>query len=62
MGPFPEAPGRVKFLIVVVDYFTKLIEADPLACIAGRHIIKFLWKKHYNKVCNAQLLVNDNGL
>ncbi|XP_076935972.1 uncharacterized protein LOC143602881 [Bidens hawaiensis] len=23
MGPFPEAPGRVKFLLVAMDYFTK---------------------------------------
>nr|GEU70378.1 hypothetical protein [Tanacetum cinerariifolium] len=26
-GPFPEGPGKVRFLIVVVDYFTKWIEA-----------------------------------
>ncbi|GKB73272.1 reverse transcriptase domain-containing protein [Tanacetum coccineum] len=26
-GPFPEGPGRVKFLIVAIDYFTKWIEA-----------------------------------
>ncbi|GKF73585.1 reverse transcriptase domain-containing protein, partial [Tanacetum coccineum] len=26
-GPFPEGPGKVKFLIVAVDYFTKWIEA-----------------------------------
>ncbi|GKA69676.1 reverse transcriptase domain-containing protein [Tanacetum coccineum] len=28
-GPFPEGPGKVKFLIVAVDYFTKWIEAKP---------------------------------
>ncbi|XP_076949278.1 uncharacterized protein LOC143621866 [Bidens hawaiensis] len=22
-GPFPEAPGRVKFLVIAIDYFTK---------------------------------------
>ncbi|XP_076958698.1 uncharacterized protein LOC143634536 [Bidens hawaiensis] len=26
-GPFPEAPGRVKFLIVAIDYFTEWVEA-----------------------------------
>ncbi|GJT88366.1 reverse transcriptase domain-containing protein [Tanacetum coccineum] len=26
-GPFPEGPGKVKFLIVAIDYFTKWIEA-----------------------------------
>ncbi|GJX94982.1 reverse transcriptase domain-containing protein [Tanacetum coccineum] len=28
-GPFPEGPGKVKFLIVAMDYFTKWIEAKP---------------------------------
>nr|GEY82069.1 hypothetical protein [Tanacetum cinerariifolium] len=30
-GPFPEGPGKVKFLIVVIDYFTKWIEAKAVA-------------------------------
>ncbi|GJX94410.1 reverse transcriptase domain-containing protein [Tanacetum coccineum] len=34
-GPFPEAQGKVKFLIVVVDYFTKWIEAKLVATITG---------------------------
>ncbi|GJV56707.1 reverse transcriptase domain-containing protein [Tanacetum coccineum] len=34
-GPFPEAPGRVKFLVVAIDYFTKWVEAAPLATITG---------------------------
>ncbi|GJW68897.1 reverse transcriptase domain-containing protein [Tanacetum coccineum] len=29
-GPFPEGPGKVKFLIVVIDYFTKWIKAKPI--------------------------------
>ncbi|GKE92607.1 reverse transcriptase domain-containing protein, partial [Tanacetum coccineum] len=28
-GPFLEGPGKVKFLIVAIDYFTKWIEAKP---------------------------------
>ncbi|GJT34612.1 reverse transcriptase domain-containing protein [Tanacetum coccineum] len=28
-GPFLEDPGKVKFLIVAIDYFTKWIEAKP---------------------------------
>ena len=35
VGPFPEAPGKVKFLIVAVDYFTKWVEAEPVATISG---------------------------
>ncbi|GJR52656.1 reverse transcriptase domain-containing protein [Tanacetum coccineum] len=34
-GPFPEGPGKVKFLIVVMDYFTKWIEAKAVATITS---------------------------
>ncbi|GJW12225.1 reverse transcriptase domain-containing protein [Tanacetum coccineum] len=29
-GPFPEGPGKVKFFIVAMDYFTKWIEAKAI--------------------------------
>nr|GEU87787.1 reverse transcriptase domain-containing protein [Tanacetum cinerariifolium] len=34
-GPFLEGPSKVKFLIVAMDYFTKWIEARPMATITG---------------------------
>ncbi|GJY27638.1 reverse transcriptase domain-containing protein [Tanacetum coccineum] len=40
--PFPEGPGKVKFLIVAVDYFTKWIEAKPVATITGNQVKKFV--------------------
>ncbi|KAL0447890.1 UNVERIFIED_CONTAM: Ribonuclease HI, partial [Sesamum latifolium] len=33
VGPFPLAAGQRKFLLVAVDYFTKWVEAEPLARI-----------------------------
>ncbi|GJW55305.1 reverse transcriptase domain-containing protein [Tanacetum coccineum] len=42
-GPFPKGPGKVKFLIVAMDYFTKWIEAKPVATITGNQIKKFVW-------------------
>ncbi|RDX92743.1 rnhA, partial [Mucuna pruriens] len=38
LGPFPPAPGQVKYLIVAVDYFTKWIEAEPVATILTERI------------------------
>ncbi|GKE77410.1 reverse transcriptase domain-containing protein, partial [Tanacetum coccineum] len=35
VGPFPEGPSRVKFLIVAINYFTKWIKAKPVATITG---------------------------
>ncbi|GKC78538.1 reverse transcriptase domain-containing protein [Tanacetum coccineum] len=60
-GPFPEGPGKVKFLIVAMDYFTKWIEAKPVATITGAQIKKFVWD---NVVCRFGLpgeIVSDNG-
>ncbi|GJY10148.1 reverse transcriptase domain-containing protein [Tanacetum coccineum] len=42
-GPFPEGPGKVKFLIVAMDYFTKWIKAKPVTTITGNQIKKFMW-------------------
>ncbi|GJW98930.1 reverse transcriptase domain-containing protein [Tanacetum coccineum] len=60
-GPFPEGPGKVKFLIVAIDYFTKWIEAKPVATITGAQVKKFVWD---NIVCRFGLpgkIISDNG-
>ncbi|GKA95649.1 reverse transcriptase domain-containing protein, partial [Tanacetum coccineum] len=60
-GPFPEGPGKVKFLIVAMDYFTKWIKAKPVATITGNQIKKFVWD---NIVCRFGLpgeIISDNG-
>ncbi|GJV77744.1 reverse transcriptase domain-containing protein [Tanacetum coccineum] len=60
-GPFPESQRRVKFLIVVIDYFTKWIEVKPVATITGNQVKKFVWD---NIVCRSGLpgeIMLDNG-
>ncbi|GJR51300.1 reverse transcriptase domain-containing protein [Tanacetum coccineum] len=59
-GPFSEGPGKVKFLIVAIDYFTKWIESKAVATIMGAQIKKFLWD---NIVCRFGLpgeIISDN--
>ncbi|RDY13150.1 hypothetical protein CR513_01973, partial [Mucuna pruriens] len=41
LGPFPPAPGQVKYLIVAVDYFTKWIKAEPVVMILAERIKRF---------------------
>ena len=33
VGPFPKAIGNKRYLLVDTDYFTKWVEAEPLANI-----------------------------
>ncbi|GJX08664.1 reverse transcriptase domain-containing protein [Tanacetum coccineum] len=57
---FLEGPGKVKFLIVAMDYFTKWIEAKPVATITGAQVKKFVWD---NIVCRFGLpgeIISDN--
>ena len=44
LGSLPKAPRQVKFLLVVIDYFTKWIEARPLWDILVSAVKKFTWK------------------
>ncbi|RDY05097.1 Tf2-11, partial [Mucuna pruriens] len=61
LGPFPLAPGQVKFLMVAIDYFTKWVEAEPMAVITTERVKRFVWKRI---VCRFGLpveIVFDNG-
>jgi len=41
LGPLPKALGAVKYLLVVIDYFTKWIKARPLREITANEMEKF---------------------
>ena len=61
VGPFPDAPGAVKFIIVAVDYFTKWVEAKALASTTAMVIRKFIWE---HIICRFGLplrIISDNG-
>ncbi|GKV27797.1 hypothetical protein SLEP1_g36923 [Rubroshorea leprosula] len=61
LGPFPEAKGRKKFLIVAIDYFTKWIEAEPVARITEQKVKKFVKKHIMCRFGMLRVLVTNNG-
>ncbi|GAU34117.1 hypothetical protein TSUD_65960 [Trifolium subterraneum] len=52
LGPFPTVARQAKYLIVAVDYFTKWIEAEPLAKIGASHILRTT--QHFTSVEHPQ--------
>ncbi|XP_050264018.1 uncharacterized protein LOC126708230 [Quercus robur] len=50
LGPFPLGTRQMKFLVVGIDYFTKWVEAEPLAHITQQNVKNFVWK---NIVCRT---------
>ena len=61
MGPFPTALTQQKFLVVGIDYFTKWVEAEPLATITEKSIRTFVWRKIIYRYGIPRVLVSDNG-
>ncbi|GAU42950.1 hypothetical protein TSUD_142870 [Trifolium subterraneum] len=53
-GPFTASQGQVKFLLVAVDYFTKWVEAEPMATISFDKGIKNTFVSVENPQANGQ--------
>ncbi|XP_074377444.1 uncharacterized protein LOC141718964 [Apium graveolens] len=62
LGPFPMATAQMKFLIVAIDYFTKWIEAKPLAKITTKQVAQFLCENIMCRYRIPHILVTDNGI
>jgi hypothetical protein len=60
MRPFPIKRRQLKFLVVAIDYFTKWVEAKPLAMITERNIQNFVWKIVICRFGIPRVLVSDN--
>jgi ribonuclease HI len=48
LGPLPPAQGNLRYVVVAVEYFSKWVEAKPLATITSVTVQKFFWQ---NIVC-----------
>jgi hypothetical protein len=61
VGPLPTALGNYKYVVLVVKYFSKWIEAEAIQMITSQKIQKFFWQ---NVVCRFGVpykLTVDNG-
>ena len=48
--------------MVGIDYFTKWVEAEPLANIRDADAKKFIWRNIVTRFGVPQTLISDNGL
>ena len=62
IGPFPKAAGNKIYLLVSTNYFTKWVEAKPLANIRDVDAKRFVWKNIVTRFEISQTLISDNGL
>ena len=62
LGSFPTSKtGQYQFLVVAVDYFTKWVEAEPLALVKAANIEKFVWKSIICRYGLPRVIIADNG-
>uniref|UniRef100_A0A2N9GIS8 Integrase catalytic domain-containing protein n=1 Tax=Fagus sylvatica TaxID=28930 RepID=A0A2N9GIS8_FAGSY len=61
IGPLPIGKRQLKFAVVAIDYFTKWVEAEPLATITEKNIQNFVWKAVICRFGIPRVLVSDNG-
>ena len=61
MGLLPQGKRQVKFLLVVIDYFAKWVEAKALAMITEAKVQNFVWKNIVYKFEIPRTIISDNG-
>ncbi|KAI5315154.1 hypothetical protein L3X38_044330 [Prunus dulcis] len=61
IGPMPQGKGQVKYVVVAVDYFTKWVEAEPLATITAAKMEDFVWTHICCRFDVPYAIITDNG-
>ncbi|KAK8918566.1 hypothetical protein KSP39_PZI021170 [Platanthera zijinensis] len=61
IGPFPQASGQRKFILVMIDYFSKWIEARALAKTTSQIVKNFIWGEIACRFGIPLAIVTDNG-
>ena len=61
MGPFVSSHG-MKYILVVVDYVSKWVEAIALANNEGKSVTAFLKKNIFSRFGTPRAIISDGGL
>jgi hypothetical protein len=61
LGPLPPAQGNLKYVVIAVEYFSKWIEAKPLATITSVTVQKFFWQNIVRRFGVPMAITVDNG-
>ncbi|GKB01365.1 reverse transcriptase domain-containing protein, partial [Tanacetum coccineum] len=59
MGPFPSSQGN-KYILVVVDYFSKWVKVKTLPTNDARVVVKFL-KSLFARFGTPRAIISDHG-
>ncbi|XP_071739335.1 uncharacterized protein [Rutidosis leptorrhynchoides] len=61
VGPFPVGTRNADYLVVVIDFFTKWVEAKPLNKITSKKVRDFIWESIVCRIGIPNEIVSDNG-
>ncbi|VFQ82595.1 unnamed protein product [Cuscuta campestris] len=61
VGALPKGVGQARWIVVAIDYFTKWVEAEPLAGITGRQMIDFVGTNILCRFGVPKQIISDNG-
>ena len=60
-GTIPQSSGKQEISLVGTDYFSKWVEAEPLANIRDVDAKRFVWKNIVTRFGVPHVLISDNG-
>lgn len=61
MGPLPKSPERNEYLLVVLDYFTRWVELNPLRTASALTVARFLREEIFTRRGVPDYILSDPG-
>ena len=60
MGPFPPSDGK-EYILVVVDYVSKWVEAIPTRTNTHREVLRFVTRNIFSRYGSPRAIISDGG-